>query len=595
MRTPFVGTKGIRARAIAGMHTVLLAFDVEPAARAGLLGFAIKRESPTDAEWLKGIKVFESVIPKPAKGGRYSTRHHPIQSLLWGDYTTDPGTAYTYCIRPVYGKPDKLEYSDDVVVNVITEREIDPKSVHQVYFNRGVVASQAYAAKYQNEAPPEPNNPDHEQTQWLSRGLLRACLRFIHDTQPGEALHVAAYEFTYPPILEALKEATKRKVDVQIIFEAGKVKEKDKVVVTSTTKGNLKAIKATKFAAATKFIPRTHRKAIPHNKFMVRVNAGAATAVWTGSTNFTESGFLGQTNVGHQINDSTTAGTFLEYWKLLANDPEADVLEPALDALTPDPGATLQDNTTTCVFSPRAKATLLDWYASRIRGANSCVMFTGGFGVTEKLAPAFAEDKDFLRFLLLEKPPTQKTKAALGNDHDLLIVYGNVLGEIWAANAKGELTLRRKIPGFELEKWFLEEELFRKTGHIFFVHTKILIIDALSDDPLVFTGSANFSPPSLTSNDENMLLIRGETRVADIYLTEFDRILRHFYFRNVAAELHGDGDDSARFLGENDDWLDPYVNGKGLKNRRRGMFFPPVATPSPSPVPPSPTPFAPPA
>ena len=29
-----------------------------------------------------------------------------------------------------------------------------------------------------------------------------------------------------------------------------------------------------------------------------------------------------------------------------------------------------------------------------------------------------------------------------------------------------------------------------------------------------------------------MLLIRGDTRVADIYMTEFDRIFRHFYFRD---------------------------------------------------------------
>jgi hypothetical protein len=37
------------------------------------------------------------------------------------------------------------------------------------------------------------------------------------------------------------------------------------------------------------------------------------------------------------------------------------------------------------------------------------------------------------------------------------------------------------------------------------------------------------SASSLTGNDENMLLIRGDTRVADIYLTEFDRLFRHFY------------------------------------------------------------------
>ena len=55
------------------------------------------------------------------------------------------------------------------------------------------------------------------------------------------------------------------------------------------------------------------------------------------------------------------------------------------------------------------------------------------------------------------------------------------------------------------------------------MHTKYLLIDPLSDDPLICTGSANFSENSLTNNDENMVLIRGSTRVADIYMTEFDR------------------------------------------------------------------------
>lgn len=78
----------------------------------------------------------------------------------------------------------------------------------------------------------------------------------------------------------------------------------------------------------------------------------------------------------------------------------------------------------------------------------------------------------------------------------------------------------------------------------------------------------------VTSNDENMLLIRGDTRVADIYLTEYDRILRHFYFRNVAAK-----DDSAAeagraiFLDETDAWVRPYYSGTGLKARRQALFF----------------------
>jgi hypothetical protein len=49
-----------------------------------------------------------------------------------------------------------------------------------------------------------------------------------------------------------------------------------------------------------------------------------AVEVWTGSTNFTASGFLGQTNVGHRIAESETATQYLAFWELLKTDPELD-------------------------------------------------------------------------------------------------------------------------------------------------------------------------------------------------------------------------------------------------------------------------------
>ena len=59
--------------------------------------------------------------------------------------------------------------------------------------------------------------------------------------------------------------------------------------------------------------PRT-RTPIPHNKFIVKLVGGAPPKVWTGSTNFTDSGFFGQTNVGHRDRGRRTSKTYLDYW-----------------------------------------------------------------------------------------------------------------------------------------------------------------------------------------------------------------------------------------------------------------------------------------
>ena len=157
-----------------------------------------------------------------------------------------------------------------------------------------------------------------------------------------------------------------------------------------------------------------------------------------------------------------------------------------------------------------------------------------------------------------------------------MISYGAVLGAEFSVR-NGKIVANRKVKTFPLDRWFLKEELTRDQGNIFFVHTKYLLIDPLSDDPLICTGSANFSENSLTNNDENMILIRGSTRVADIYMTEFDRLFRHFYFRDVANEVAMKRKKRQKpkkvFLDENDSWTDSYFFPGGFKTRRREMFF----------------------
>jgi hypothetical protein len=59
-------------------------------------------------------------------------------------------------------------------------------------------------------------------------------------------------------------------------------------------------------------------------------------------------------------------------------------------------------------------------------------------------------------------------------------------------------------------------------------------------------------------------------------MSEFDRIFRHFYFRDIANELSAaktSDDAKAIFLDETDDWTASYFKPGTLKNNRRIMFF----------------------
>jgi phosphatidylserine/phosphatidylglycerophosphate/cardiolipin synthase-like enzyme len=580
-----IAKKGkFKAKVIAGTHTILIALDCDEPSRAGLMGFAFKREvaGQGGAKWLRSQKVFKSLVPDPkealdpddpTKQTRFSTREHPVQSFIWSDYTTTPDTQYKFTIVPMYGKPGALKPKPGLTFEIRTEKEFDQG--HGVWFNRGAIASQVFAREFGNIGPQPPDNPDpnDETTKWLSRGLLEACLKYINDTPEGDGLRVAAYEFTYKPVLDALKAALDRGVDVRIIYHD-----------TSTAEGaeagaNEAAIQASalpkKKGRRQVLFPRTKTK-IPHNKFIVRLEGGTKpTHVWTGSTNFTPSGFLGQTNVGHLIGDEETAQQFLAYWEVLKKDPDLETARAAVMKMTPNPPALIPEKSIARVFSPRPKADLLGWYGDRVGNAVGSLMFTAAFGVAKQLVPPLIAESDYLRFILMEKPPTDTDRAAFKTNRNCIISYGAVLGEMYTFK-NGKPTARRRIKEFDLDKWFLKEEHFRRSneGFVFFIHTKFLLIDPLSDDPLVCSGSANFSSNSLLQNDENMLLVRGDTRVADIYMTEFDRIFRHFYFRNIANELAAKGKNAeGAFLSETSAWTDSYFRPNAFKTLRRGMFF----------------------
>ena len=102
-----------------------------------------------------------------------------------------------------------------------------------------------------------------------------------------------------------------------------------------------------------------------------------------------------------------------------------------------------------------------------------------------------------------------------------------------------------------------------------------MLVDVLTDDPLIFSGSANFSTNSLLNNDENMLLIRGNQAVADIYLGEFVRLFNHFYFRTIANQLaQRDSLDERRaaYLDASGKWIKSYFTRGRYHNLRRELF-----------------------
>ncbi|MGD8605460.1 MAG: hypothetical protein PVF49_12910, partial [Anaerolineales bacterium] len=194
----------LKVHAIAGTYVTLFGFHLPQADCEGLLGFSLHRFDHTENEayFLKATKAFAETDPGFPPGSLHSTRDHPIQSFQWSDYTAKPGHDYTYTITALKGTPSNLQPFASTSVRLTTEA---PESgAHDIYFNRGVAASQAYERRFGDRRPKEV--PNRKAYEWLSRGLNEAMEDFIRSCQPGRhALRIAAYEFNYGRFLELIK------------------------------------------------------------------------------------------------------------------------------------------------------------------------------------------------------------------------------------------------------------------------------------------------------------------------------------------------------------------------------------------------------
>src|SRR5262245_18694274 len=276
MRFKSPQTDGFQAFAVTGVNTISFAISATEEAKKGLLGFAVERGiKGKKPEFQPGFKVFRSLVPHPTKDTRVSTKDHPVQSFVWDDFTAAPDSEYLFRFHPIRGTPREPDRTATPVEIRVRTEPLFSVLEHDVFFNRGVASSQAYAAKFQNKRPDDPKLPEKKRAeirQWLSRELDDAILKFIDAAEKGDTLLCCFYEFRYEPVVKALNTAVGRGVDVQVIIDAkenGRTDKKGKVIAAFPREDNLKMIEDVGFPMDRVKLRQARKSNIHHNKFMV--------------------------------------------------------------------------------------------------------------------------------------------------------------------------------------------------------------------------------------------------------------------------------------------------------------------------------------
>lgn len=538
MRTA-VTDSGLTVRAFAGTTGILLATDVDAVRRDGLLGFAIRRRRSNDPwQWLNGKLGFTG--EHVSEGTYFPSNVRPFQKFRWSDYRVEPGRSYTYRVHPVYGTPDALRVEDGVTVKVKAGTLGNAK--HTVLFNRAAAASQAFSARFPDidarmtaaRAAGEELDLPAEARDWLSRGVLERIVGMIdRATGPSYALDVAIYEYEHPTIVDAVNRAHARGVDLRVVYHG-----KNGDAQTAENEHHLAAIPP----AAKR---RRVTSKIMHDKFVVlsrvRPSGREPLAVLCGSTNFTQNGVYRQANVVHVVADPAVAALYAELFEVLFSGATPKETKAWVDAHNVvDFAAPVFVG-----FSPRSTGSDLTALADRIARAKRDVLFCTAFDLHAGVLDALlgTEGDDVIRL-------------GVQNKKSRITGYHRDRGAQFAATA----LLSNGLEGF------LKESLAKQRGTIL-IHTKLVVVDFTSNAPMVISGSHNLSNAASTGNDENYLVVNGDTDVADCYGVELMRIYDHYRFRWAIKQGA-----STPALTTDSSWTKRYFRSGSLWSRDRRYF-----------------------
>ncbi|MBF6031784.1 phospholipase [Pseudomonas sp. P155] len=501
-----------RVKAYAGTNGVLLAMDLAESRRQGLLGFAIEKQQGAKP-WLF---LFNS-LTFPGKAHTFPQFHAtpsdkaPLQKFRWADYAVNPGMTLHYRVHLAYGTADAVQLGESLELT-ITSDDGHPSN-QSVIFNRAVAASQAFQRKFPdldaqisaNKNMPIESWPDAAR-QWLENGLLGRLLGFIERAVDGQwALDIAIYEYQLQAIVDAVNAAFTRGVQVRVLYHA-RPDDED----TTLNEASLAAL-----PPASKRGRVTHN--IFHNKFMVlsRVDASGTRqpeAVLCGSTNFTANGVYRQANVVHVLDDASIAASYLQTFEQIWAQP--DDIGVTRDWITEHNPMNPQQPLF-AGFSPRTGGADLQAFVRIISAAKKDVLFVTAFSLPDAIL-----------------------NALLGQPHDDILRYGlqNTASRItgFHADRSAEFAATALL-NTGLEGW-LRENMKGQKGNLL-VHTKAVVTDFTTDTPTIISGSHNLSVSASNGNDENYLIIRGDTDLADRYGLELLRFYEHYRFRYFAKKL----------------------------------------------------------
>lgn len=562
----------------ANADDVLLRWTVD-AVPDNLEGFSIerrlKRSRKTETRWLDnyappGPKAYQT-------GDEYPSSLRPFRSFAWTDHYVSPGDRVSYRIAPfLTGKtaPDlslATPWTAPLVIGQATDR-----ATYQPFFNRGFIISQ-FISRYLAETYPGldrlkairqfkkdlSDKLDNRIRLFLSGQIRDELVGLLKDAVADKTTNVyaALFELNDEELIAQLEKLGPRAhlvlANGSITIPEDKVTKKPLWTTTEARTHDENEVARKRLRAAKVDVEKNDRfvapKPLAHNKFLVIEESGVPKRVWTGSTNWTMTGLCTQLNNALLVEDADVAAAYRAQWNLLREAKSEHPASLAQANMTPTTVAGADGISAAVHFTREQRYADLKVLGDIVREAKEGVLFLmfipGGSGVLKDVVELAAAKPDLLVRGVVSELPKGRGDEKTGSSATVKVT---VMGS-GSPGGDGSLTYDVVQPDgrrHQTARWAAEithQQFVHNVGHAI-IHSKVLLVDPFSDQPIVVTGSHNFSRSASADNDENFIVIRGDRALAEAYAVNIDSAWRHYAYR--VAQPHSDkhGPDYLRAL-----------------------------------------------
>ena len=536
---------------------------------AGCRGFLLERARKTNTG--QKFEPVENRVgfkrDKPKSGDHRPSDVWPFQRFNWTDHAVDVGSEVRYRVTAMIDDGKGRPFKTGAVSNWTRWAKLTPDAGggFACYFNRGLVLSQ-FVARYLEAKKLTPakfkaqlkKNGDRKFRAFLEGNLGAKMDEILKNSKSGNArLHAALYELGDGKLEDALIAIGSR---LQLILANGSDKSGD---------GNAAARQHLNDQGIPTIDRLLKSKGLGHNKFVVISKGAAPKAVWTGSTNWSTTGLCTQINNGLLIEDAGVAKLYRQQWERLkqASPPALDPAGfPASLVSANDRPHTLSVSgaKVTVWFTRTSDGRDMDALRELIASAKQAIlflMFMPGKQGLHQLAGERANEKNLY---------VRGVVSTLGNeagDSAKNVLDIRLVGSGTAFKPDRYTVVQPQAVDAPLGPWIGEvtrRNFLSQVGHAI-VHSKVLVIDPLSENSVVVTGSHNFSASASEKNDENLVIVRGQKALAMAYATNVMSVYQHYRYRAYIRETLAKGESPWSYLDDDDQWLKQELKSKSLE------------------------------